>query len=78
MDVALRKAERKRVIVTQASPGNLQDVEDYLFLNSNLTSAPVVMAVKLATSAEHKVYIHFYCIQLILRWLSLKYIMSPW
>jgi DNA mismatch repair protein MSH2 len=39
----------------QASPGNLQDVEDYLFLNSNLTSAPVVMAVKLATTTEHKV-----------------------
>ncbi|KAI8374267.1 muts domain V-domain-containing protein [Radiomyces spectabilis] len=39
----------------KASPGNLQDVEDLLFLDSNMTAAPVVMAVKLATSNENKV-----------------------
>ena len=33
----------------QASPGNLQAVEDLLFVNSDLFSAPIVMAIKLAT-----------------------------
>lgn len=33
----------------QASPGNLQAVEDLLFANSDLGSAPIVMAIKLAT-----------------------------
>lgn len=32
----------------KASPGNLQAVEDLIFVNTDLTSAPVVMAVKLA------------------------------
>ncbi|KZP28118.1 DNA mismatch repair protein [Athelia psychrophila] len=35
----------------EASPGNLQAVEDLLFVNSDLLSAPIVMAIKLATSA---------------------------
>lgn len=34
----------------QASPGNLQEVEDLLFVNSDLLSAPIVMAIKLASA----------------------------
>ena len=34
----------------QASPGNLQAVEDLLFDSSDSVSAPIVMAVKLATA----------------------------
>ena len=36
---------------TQASPGNLQAVEDLLFVNSDITSAPIVMSIKIASSA---------------------------
>ncbi|KAG6879842.1 hypothetical protein C0992_010800 [Termitomyces sp. T32_za158] len=35
---------------TQASPGNLQEVEDLLFVDSDLLSAPIVMAIKLASA----------------------------
>lgn len=42
-------------LTRKASPGNLQDVEDFLFTTSNMTASPVVMAVKLGTSGEHKV-----------------------
>lgn len=38
----------------KASPGNLQDVEDLLFLSANLTAAPVVLAAKVTVSGEHK------------------------
>ncbi|KAG5644351.1 hypothetical protein DXG03_008648 [Asterophora parasitica] len=34
----------------EASPGNLQAVEDLLFVNSDLLSAPIVMAIKLASA----------------------------
>ncbi|KAG8784475.1 MutS-like protein, partial [Ceratobasidium sp. 428] len=34
-------------LVRRASPGNLQDVEDLLFSNTDLESAPIVMAVRL-------------------------------
>jgi hypothetical protein len=34
----------------KASPGNLQAVEDLLFVNSDILSPPVIMAVKLATT----------------------------
>ncbi|KAH9477925.1 DNA mismatch repair protein msh-2 [Psilocybe cubensis] len=34
----------------EASPGNLQAVEDLLFVNSDFVSAPIVMAIKLATA----------------------------
>jgi DNA mismatch repair protein MSH2 len=34
----------------QASPGNLQQVEDLLFVNSDILSAPIVMAIKLASA----------------------------
>jgi len=35
----------------QASPGNLQAVEDLLFVNSDLLSAPIVMAIKVTSSS---------------------------
>ncbi|KAG6917777.1 hypothetical protein DXG01_001182 [Tephrocybe rancida] len=34
----------------EASPGNLQEVEDLLFNDSDLLSAPIVMAIKLASA----------------------------
>ncbi|EJD05353.1 DNA mismatch repair protein MSH2 [Fomitiporia mediterranea MF3/22] len=34
----------------EASPGNLQAVEDLLFVNTDMLSAPIVMAVKIGTS----------------------------
>ncbi|KAG6830769.1 hypothetical protein H0H87_007168 [Tephrocybe sp. NHM501043] len=34
----------------EASPGNLQEVEDLLFADSDLVSAPIVMAIKLASA----------------------------
>ena len=34
----------------QASPGNLQEVEDLLFVDSDLLAAPIVMAIKLASA----------------------------
>lgn len=37
---------------SQASPGNLQAVEDLLFVNVDLVSAPVVMAIKIASSSN--------------------------
>ncbi|KAI8379905.1 muts domain V-domain-containing protein [Choanephora cucurbitarum] len=38
----------------KASPGNLQSVEDILFSNKQLTSAPVVIAVKYSISGDQK------------------------
>jgi DNA mismatch repair protein MSH2 len=34
-------------VVKTASPGNLQDVEDLLFANSDIMEAPVLMSIKL-------------------------------
>lgn len=34
----------------KASPGNLQALEDLLFVNNDILSPPVIMAVKLATT----------------------------
>ncbi|KAG6821133.1 hypothetical protein H0H93_006472 [Arthromyces matolae] len=34
----------------EASPGNLQEVEDLLFVDSDLLSTPIVMAIKLASA----------------------------
>lgn len=34
----------------KASPGNLQAVEDMLFVNTDVLSAPMVMAIKLAST----------------------------
>ncbi|THH01168.1 hypothetical protein EW026_g1487 [Hermanssonia centrifuga] len=35
----------------EASPGNLQDVEELLFGNADITSAPVVMAIKVGSTS---------------------------
>lgn len=37
--------------VLQASPGNLQQLEDLLFSSSDNLSSPLVMAIKLSTSS---------------------------
>ena len=39
------------VLYIKASPGNLQSVEELLFANSDFSSSPIVMAIKLATTA---------------------------
>ncbi|TFK39373.1 DNA mismatch repair protein MSH2 [Crucibulum laeve] len=39
----------KFLLEKEASPGNLQAVEDLLFVDSDLLSAPIVMAIKLAS-----------------------------
>ncbi|KAI7869915.1 DNA mismatch repair protein-like protein msh-2 [Spinellus fusiger] len=39
----------------RASPGNLQEVEDLLFLDKSLMTAPVVLAVKLSTTQAQRV-----------------------
>ncbi|KAM6492493.1 DNA mismatch repair protein [Amanita muscaria] len=36
----------------EASPGNLQAVEDLLFVDSNLLSSPIVMSIRLATTVD--------------------------
>ncbi|KII91117.1 hypothetical protein PLICRDRAFT_51307 [Plicaturopsis crispa FD-325 SS-3] len=38
----------------EASPGNLQAVEDLLFVNSDLVSAPIVMAIKITSTTGDK------------------------
>jgi len=40
--------------MVQASPGNLQAVEDLLFVTSDLLSAPIVMAIKVASAPGTK------------------------
>lgn len=35
---------------SQASPGNLQAVEDMLFVNTDILSAPIVMAIKIMST----------------------------
>lgn len=49
-----KKNSQQWQLTRKASPGNLQDVEDLLFLNSNITASPVVLAVRLGTSGDHK------------------------
>ncbi|KAF8922254.1 muts domain V-domain-containing protein [Mucidula mucida] len=44
-----KKASRFR-LDKEASPGNLQAVEDLLFVSSDLLAAPIVMAIKIANS----------------------------
>ncbi|KAN0086029.1 MutS domain V domain containing protein [Tylopilus felleus] len=46
-----RKAS-KFVLQKEASPGNLQAVEDLLFTNSDVLSAPIVVAIKIASAAS--------------------------
>ncbi|KIJ61455.1 hypothetical protein HYDPIDRAFT_137783 [Hydnomerulius pinastri MD-312] len=45
------KKAAKFVLQKEASPGNLQAVEDLLFANSDVLSAPIVIAIKIASSA---------------------------
>ena len=42
-------------LIRQASPGNLQDLEDLLFTNVDLASSPIVIAVKLGSQRDHKI-----------------------
>jgi DNA mismatch repair protein MSH2 len=37
-------------MLAQASPGNLQAVEELLFVNTDMTSAPIVVALKVTSS----------------------------
>ncbi|KAH7916001.1 DNA mismatch repair protein [Hygrophoropsis aurantiaca] len=48
-----RKAS-KFVLQKEASPGNLQAVEELLFANSDVLAAPIVMAIKIASSSADK------------------------
>ena len=38
----------------QASPGNLQQVEDLLFVNEDMETSPIVMAVKITAKGDSK------------------------
>lgn len=44
-------------VTCKASPGNLQQVEEFLFSNTQMDSAPVVIAVTYGVSQEQKVRI---------------------
>ncbi|OCB91766.1 DNA mismatch repair protein MSH2 [Sanghuangporus baumii] len=48
------KKNTKFKLDREASPGNLQAVEDLLFINTDLLSAPIVMAVKIAGPSNAK------------------------
>ncbi|RUS18690.1 muts domain V-domain-containing protein, partial [Endogone sp. FLAS-F59071] len=50
-----KKAGNAWKLARKASPGNLQDVEDYLFANTHMSTAPIVLAVKLGTGGEQKI-----------------------
>jgi DNA mismatch repair ATPase MutS len=41
-------------IPTQASPGNLQDVEDIIFIDSDILSAPMIMSVRVSVKDNIK------------------------
>ncbi|KAG9071467.1 MutS-like protein [Linnemannia hyalina] len=41
-------------IVKRASPGNLQDMEDLLFSNTDMAASPIVMAVKIRTGGDQR------------------------
>lgn len=45
-------------VIRKASPGNLQDVEDFLFSSTQMTSAPVVIAIKYGASGDNKVWFY--------------------
>ncbi|KAF9226411.1 DNA mismatch repair protein [Gyrodon lividus] len=45
------KKAAKFVLQKEASPGNLQAVEDLLFANSDVLSAPIVIAIKIASTS---------------------------
>ncbi|EGO26852.1 hypothetical protein SERLADRAFT_436679, partial [Serpula lacrymans var. lacrymans S7.9] len=48
------KKASKFVLEKEASPGNLQAVEDLLFVNSDILSAPIVMAIKIVSASADK------------------------
>ncbi|KAG6332316.1 hypothetical protein ID866_6775 [Astraeus odoratus] len=48
------KKAAKFVLQKEASPGNLQAVEDLLFANSDVLSAPIVVSIKIASSGSDK------------------------
>ncbi|CAO3614416.1 unnamed protein product [Cunninghamella blakesleeana] len=42
-------------VAYKASPGNLQDVEDFLFLNSSMTISPIILAIKWSSTGAQNV-----------------------
>ncbi|CAG8441467.1 12905_t:CDS:10 [Cetraspora pellucida] len=59
MKVEIWAQEQKKAnswkIVQQASPGNIQDLEDFLFSNVEITTSPIVLSVKLQNSGDQKI-----------------------
>ncbi|KAN0065878.1 MSH2 protein [Thecaphora frezii] len=49
------KRNNQWTLAKQASPGNLQQLEDMLFVNADIVSSPIVMALKLSTKDGVKV-----------------------
>lgn len=43
------KRNNSWTVVKQASPGNLQQMEDMIFVNADIVSSPIVMALKMTT-----------------------------
>nr|WJN24902.1 MSH2 [Tranzscheliella williamsii] len=43
------KRNNQWTLLKQASPGNLQQIEDMIFLNADIVTSPIVMALKLTT-----------------------------
>lgn len=58
-------------MIHKASPGNLQQVEDFLFSTSQMTTSPVVLAVKYGVSGDHKVKCLTYADEMLLPKLTL-------
>lgn len=53
LEIYASESKNKWRIVKQASPGNLQDVEDLIF--GQLDTNPVILAVKLSVSSDQKI-----------------------
>lgn len=43
-----KKSASKFILSKQASPGNIQEVEDLIFANTDITSAPIVLAIRVS------------------------------
>ncbi|KAL0080459.1 muts domain V-domain-containing protein [Phycomyces blakesleeanus] len=52
---AQRKNTSTWELSRKASPGNLQDVEDLLFVDTGMVISPVILAVKISITKDHKV-----------------------
>ncbi|RIB23812.1 putative DNA mismatch repair protein MSH2 [Gigaspora rosea] len=50
-----KKANYSWKIIQQASPGNIQDLEDFLFSNVEISTSPVVLSVKLQNLGDQKI-----------------------